>query len=66
MNTQRNIQHRFKLTGTKVGDCFLGCPACFWQLNPGEATRPVCPECGCALRLYDVTKDDIPRGAKAR
>jgi len=44
----------FDLTSLKVGDQFLGCSGCFWQLAPGCACQAKCPDCGRPLSLCTV------------
>ena len=50
----------FNLEGLKVGDTFLGCMDCFWRLAPGEACKPICPECGRRLFWLSVKPGDLP------
>jgi rRNA maturation endonuclease Nob1 len=54
--------HRFDLTAMSVGDWFLGCNRCGFQLDNFTAARPICPECGSALKLLEVTEADVTTG----
>lgn len=56
-----NIPHAFDVAGLKEGESFLGCPNCWFRLNPQTAAKPVCPECGTSMRIYDVTAQDIAK-----
>lgn len=40
------------LDGVAVGESFAYCLRCPFQLSPGAAARPVCPDCGTALRIW--------------
>ncbi len=66
MEMTRNVIHGFDLTGLKTGDTFLGCPLCWWRLNPGEAAKPVCPHCMATLAQFTVTPDDFPQESDER
>jgi hypothetical protein len=59
MNTLKNVPHKFDLTGLKAGQSFLGCPHCWFRINPGEAMKPVCPHCREQMLIYDVTPQDV-------
>lgn len=59
MNCHKNIPHRFDLTGTKVGDWFLGCSKCWFRLPVNVAAKPVCPECRGDMQVYDFTPADL-------
>ncbi len=49
----------FDLTGMKLGDSFLGCAKCKFQLPPGVAAKPVCSDCNGVMRIYTVTEFDV-------
>jgi rRNA maturation endonuclease Nob1 len=53
--------HRFDLTAMKDGDWFLGCNRCGFQLDNFTAAKPICPECGSALKINEVTEADVPK-----
>lgn len=59
MEKTRNVHHEFNLSGLVEGDCFLGCPGCWFRFEPHTGAAPVCPECGEKMFLFDVTKADI-------
>lgn len=59
MEKTRNVHHGFDLSGLVAGDCFLGCPCCWFRFEPHTGAVPTCPECGGQMYLYDVTEDDI-------
>jgi hypothetical protein len=54
--------HRFDLTAMSVGDWFLGCNRCGFQLEAFTAAWPTCPECGSGLKISQVTEADVPTG----
>jgi hypothetical protein len=54
------INHNFDLTAMSVGDWFLGCSRCGFQLEAFTAAWPICPECGGGLKINQVTEGDIP------
>ncbi len=60
METNKNVEHKFDLSGCEAGDTFLGCSVCHWQLPPDQATKPECSVCGNRLSLYSVTPSDVP------
>ncbi len=52
--------HPFNLTGLKVGDRFIGCPRCGYQLSPEVAACVLeCPTCLGRLTDYRVTEEDV-------
>jgi len=55
-------KHRFDLTAMRPGDWFVGCNRCGFQLDTYTAARPICSECGSALKLLKVTEADITAG----
>jgi rRNA maturation endonuclease Nob1 len=55
------INHNFDLTAMKAGDWFLGCCRCGFQLDNFTAAKPICPECGSALKINEVTEGDVPK-----
>jgi hypothetical protein len=59
MEKTRNVTHEFDLSGLVAGDCFLGCPNCWFRFDPHTGAAPVCPECRGNMNLYYVTKDDV-------
>lgn len=59
MCPQRNIPHEFDLTGLKAKETFLGCPTCWFRLDPGQFAKPVCRVCGGKMLIYDVTPEDV-------
>jgi len=68
MEKTRNVTHEFDLSGLVAGDCFLGCPNCWFRFDPHTGAAPVCPECRGNMNLYYVTKDDVeaPNGPDQR
>lgn len=58
MEAHKDILHQFDLTGLKVGDAFIGCTRCWFQLPPGCVTVPEC-HCGNRLSLLTVTPIDV-------
>jgi len=59
MKLDYNIEHNYDLHGMSVGDCFLGCNKCWFQLPPKTAAHPVCPECGNRLSILNVKGCDL-------
>lgn len=59
MEPDKNITHQFNLAGMKVGDWFLGCRNCWFQLETRTAAKLDCPNCGKTMNIYDVTEKDI-------
>jgi len=59
METNKDIEHNFNLNGMVVGDWFLGCYRCWFQMGIKVAAKPVCPECGNRLSILTVTQKDI-------
>lgn len=59
MEGQKNVEHKFGLSGMQAGDWFFGCRKCWFQLAPRTAARAQCPECRGRLEIYDVTPDDV-------
>jgi rubrerythrin len=57
MEERKNIKHNFDISDYKNGDKFLGCPNCGWSLHPGEAQKPICPNCMTSLNLYTVGEE---------
>ena len=49
------------LVGRKIGEYFLFCPGpeCNFQLPPGTLAKPVCPQCGKSLHVWQVDEDDL-------
>lgn len=52
--------HPFKLDGLNVGDRFIGCIRCGYQLSPEvKACVLACPVCSGRLTDYTVTEEDM-------
>lgn len=59
MSEPRTLEsHQFNLEGLKVGDVFLGCRKCWFQIPAPVAAHPWC-RCGEPLFIYTVTPRDI-------
>ena len=52
-------KYEYDLSGMKVGDWFLGCPECGFQLETNTAYSPICPICGRKMHVCTVTDKDI-------
>ena len=59
METNQDIKHKFKLDGMVVGDWFLSCTHCWFQLGVKIAAKPICQECGNRLSILEVTQKDV-------
>jgi rRNA maturation endonuclease Nob1 len=55
----KNIEHNFNLTDMCIGDWFLGCKECSFQLPKLAAAKNECPECGQKMNIYTVTSGDV-------
>jgi hypothetical protein len=45
------------VTSSDKGKIVLFCPACSFQLEPGSAARPICPDCGNSLHTTKITAE---------
>jgi rRNA maturation endonuclease Nob1 len=54
-----NIEHNFDLADMCIGDWFLGCRECSFQIPKSAAAKTECPECGKKMKLYTVTSGDV-------
>jgi len=53
------IWRGFDLRGLKVGDEFVGCEDCHFQLPVGVLSCQQCPHCLQDMYIFTVTKEDI-------
>ena len=57
---QRMEDHPFDLSGLLVGDRFIGCIKCGFQLSPTVKVCVLeCPTCLSRMTDYIVTEDDL-------
>lgn len=59
MEEDKDVKHKFNLTGMKAGDVFLGCNKCWFQLDVGAAAYPFCPNCDKRLKINTVRASDM-------
>lgn len=53
-------KHPFSMVGLEIGDRFIGCIKCGFQLSPEiKACVLQCPTCLSRMTDYVVTKEDL-------
>lgn len=50
---------KFILKCLNVGDSFLGCSSCGFQLEPGCIAKPICPNCQTRMSIFTVEDIDL-------
>jgi hypothetical protein len=51
----------YDMSGLKVGDKFLGCPACHFRHEAEAAAKPECPDCRGRMNVCHVELVDVMR-----
>lgn len=58
MELNRNIKHHYNIKDMEVGDLFMGCNKCWFQIPPGSACKNECPNCDMQLMINIVRGED--------
>ena len=59
---EKSVIHKFDLSGMKLGDTFIGCRPCGFQLKVGYVGVNECRYCLNGMSYFTVTEDDIGSG----
>ena len=59
MEPNRSVEHNYNTEGMKLGDWFLGCNKCWFQLPVGAAAVNECPICLMPLSVLTINKGDL-------